>query len=322
MIMRAVTSLEMNAYDTLAQRHGTLFNCSDWLALFGDNVQTLGIFEDGGEMVGGLSFSHEHRFGLKIVRNAPYTPTFGPFIAVKAQNPVAILETRRKVLECIVEYFDKENPAIVRLGLDQGIFDALPFFWGGYKVIPAYTYRLDLLSSLEQIRKNMSPTRRNDITKALRDGLTVRLTTDLDVVKHLCLATFNRQKMQINQTWLDAILFKYANSSNSYAFTTYRADNIPIATCFVVHDSKTAYYLIGGYSADLGHHGAGALAMFEAIKHTKELGMKIFDFEGSVIPAIERYFRGFGGELTPYFTVNKAWLPLEIALKLKKRSIF
>ncbi len=322
MKIRCLGSTESEMYNALARQHGTLFNCSDWLALFGDNVKTLGIFEDGGEMVGGLSFIIEHRFGLKIVRNAPYTPTCGPFIAVKAKNPVAVLETRRKVLECIVEYLEKENPAIVRLGLDQGVFDALPLFWGGYKVIPTYTYRIDLSISLEHIRKNMSPARRNDITKALRDGLTVHLTTDLDVVKQLCLVTFNRQQMQVNQTWVDAILFKYANSSNSYAFTTYRADDTPIATCFVVHDSKTAYYLIGGYSANLGHHGAGALAMFEAIKHAKELGIKIFDFEGSVIPAIERYFRGFGGALTPYYTVNKAWFPLEIGLKFVKRNLF
>lgn len=322
MRIRCLYSTELEMYNALACQHGTLFSCSDWLALFGDNVQILGIFEDGGDMVGGISFIHEHHFGLKVIRNSPYTPTCGPFIAVKAQNPVAILETRRKALECVVEYFKKENPAIIRLGLDQEIFDALPFYWSGYKVIPAYTYRLNLLSSLDLIKKDMSSERRKNITKAGRDGLMVRLTTDMEVVKKLCLATFNRQKMQVNQTWLDAILFKYANSSNSFAFTTYRADKIPIATCFVVHDSKTAYYLIGGYSAELGHHGAGALAMFEAIKHAKEIGIKIFDFEGSVVPAIERYFRGFGGELTPYLTVNKAWFPLEIVLKFIKRSLF
>ena len=322
MKINCLGSSDFEIYDALAHQHGTLFNCLDWLALFGENVTILGIFEDGGEMVGGLSFFIDRRFGLTIVRNIPFTPNCGPFIALKAQNPVAILEMRRKVLECVVQYLEKENPAIVRLGLDQRIFDALPFFWNDYKVIPAYTYRLDLSISIEEIKKNMSPTRRNDITKALRDGLTVSQTNDMSVVKKLCLATFERQQMKINQTWLDAILFKYANSSNSYAFTTYRDENVPIATCFVIHDSKTAYYLIGGYSVDLGHHGAGALAMFEAIKHSKEIGISIFDFEGSVVPAIERYFRGFGGTLTPYFTVNKAWLPIEIGLKFFKRKFF
>lgn len=64
---------------------------------------------------------------------------------------------------------------------------------------------------------------------------------------------------------------------------------------------------------------AGASTVFEAIQHSQEIGLKAFDFEGAVISAIERYFRGFGGTLTPYFTVNKAWLPLEMALKMWPR---
>jgi hypothetical protein len=31
---------------------------------------------------------------------------------------------------------------------------------------------------------------------------------------------------------------------------------------------------------------------------------------------------GFGGELEPYFTVNKANLPLEMGLKFRKRELF
>lgn len=62
--------------------------------------------------------------------------------------------------------------------------------------------------------------------------------------------------------------------------------------------------------------------MFEAIQHTQQLGLERFDFEGSVIPAIERYIRGFGGKLTPYFKVNKAWLPIELAMKFVNRNIF
>ena len=54
---------------------------------------------------------------------------------------------------------------------------------------------------------------------------------------------------------------------------------------------------------------AGAACMQAAISKAKELGLKLFDFEGSTIPAIERYFRGFGGELVQYLTVNRAWLP-------------
>jgi hypothetical protein len=120
---------------------------------------------------------------------------------------------------------------------------------------------------------------------------------------------------------LEAILFRYAQPSNSYAFSTCRQGK-PIATCFIVHDEQTAYYLLGGYDAQDRHHGAGALAVVEAIKFAQDLGLKTFDFEGSVMPAIERYFRGFGGLFTSYYTVNRAWLPVEMLLKLGHRGLF
>jgi hypothetical protein len=120
---------------------------------------------------------------------------------------------------------------------------------------------------------------------------------------------------------LDAILFRFASDQNCYAFCTYR-DDTPVACSFVVHDRETAYYLLGGYHTELKHHGAGVMAMVSAIRHAKALRLRLFDFEGSMVPAIERYFRGFGGSLTPYFTVNKAFLPVEIGLKFIKRQLF
>ena len=321
MKIRPITDAEKSAYDALALAHGTLFNRLDWLALFGDRMQALGIFTDGGGLVGGVSLYQERRRGLKILRRAPFTPTCGPFLAVKSQNPVAVLEERRKALECLADWLEERSPAICMLPLDQRIADALPFFWRGYKVIPQYTYLLDLALPLEQIRKNMSPDRRNDISKAGRDGLVVRQTPDLAVVRDLVLASFGRQDKFVDRACLERILFQYANPANSYACVAYR-DEKPITACFVVHDSRTAYYILGGYRTEDRHHGAGAMAVYEAIRRAQELGLQTFDFEGSVIPPIERFFRGFGGRLTHYFTINKAWWPVEVGLKMLKRGIF
>ncbi len=38
--------------------------------------------------------------------------------------------------------------------------------------------------------------------------------------------------------------------------------------------------------------------------------------------SIEKYFRAFGGDLVPYYRINKAFLPLEILLKFIKRELF
>ena len=321
MKIRELNSSERPAFDELACRHGTLFHRLDWLALFGDRMQALGLFDDGGGLVGGLALYRERRWGLAILRRAPFTPSCGPFLEVKSRNPVAMLEERRKALECLAEYLDAARPAICMLPLDRSVTDALPFFWRGYKVIPQYTYLLDLAVPADQLRKNMSPDRRNDVSKAARDGLTVRLAANMGEVRDLVLATFDRQEKFVDQECLEGILGRYANPANSFAYVACR-DNVPIATCFVVHDGKTGYYLLGGYRAQDRHHGAGALAVWEAIRHAQGIGLQTFDFEGSVIPPIERFFRGFGGRLTPYFTVNKAWRLLELGLKFRRRGFF
>jgi hypothetical protein len=321
MKIRAIADPDLGEYDALAREHGTVFDSLAWTDLYLDHATRYGVFQDNGDLIGGFCLYRQSRFGSTVLRNSPFTPHCGPFFLTRARNPVALLEERRGVIEAMAKFLDEEAPAIVLLALAPVIRDALPFYWAQFKVVPNYTYELDLSVSLDQIRMNMSAGRRNDVSKARRDGLTVRLTRENGVVRDLVLATFSRQVKKVSEAHLSAILFRFSNERNSYAFTTYRGD-CAIATSFVVHDARTAYYLLGGYRADEKHHGAGALALFEAIAHAKAIGLRTFDFEGSVIPQIERHFRGFGGTLVPYYTVNKAWLPLEMGLKFLRRAAF
>jgi hypothetical protein len=298
-----------------------MFDTDAWVSLFGNEFVRYGIFEKGGELIGGFALYRERKYGLTLLRNAPFTPCCGPFLKIKATSPVGILDSSRKTIEAMADFLERQTHALIFLKLNPGIRDTLPFYWRRFKVIPVYTYILPLSSSLERIKKNMAPVRRRNISKGIRDGLSVRRTTDLNIVRSLVLQTHERQKKQINEAFLEAILFRFANETNSFAFATYR-DDVPVACSLIVHDRRTAYYLLGGYNSEKKHHGAGALAMFQAIQHAQQLKLQAFDFEGSMIPAIERYFRGFGGQLTPYFSVNKAWLPVEIVLKFLKREIF
>jgi hypothetical protein len=46
-----------------------------------------------------------------------------------------------------------------------------------------------------------------------------------------------------------------------------------------------------------------SLLLWEAIKHARTV-TRTFDFEGSMIEPIERFFRAFGGTLTSYLHVS------------------
>jgi len=64
-----------------------------------------------------------------------------------------------------------------------------------------------------------------------------------------------------------------------------------------------AYYLAATNAKE--NNSLSACGLAHCIAVAEERGVGIFDFEGSMIPEVERFFRGFGGELTPYFSLEK-----------------
>lgn len=77
------------------------------------------------------------------------------------------------------------------------------------------------------------------------------------------------------------------------------------AGAYIVRSGNTAYYLMGGGDPELRNSGATSLVLWEAIRRQPET-IKVFDFEGSMIEPIERFFRAFGAVQTPYFHVSRS----------------
>jgi len=321
MTVKPIKNDDVELYQEYVKSYGTIFNSLDWLNVFGDRAQAYGIYNRNNELMGGFVLYRERKVGLSIYRTPPFTTSAGPFLKMNARNPASIADTWKHVLAVIANFLDDLPYSVVSFSMHSTVVDTQPFLWRKFKVSPRYTYVLDLTTSLEDMMKRMSGERRQNINKAARDRLVVKQTRQYDLIKSLAVKTFARQDTTVDPVYLDRILFEFASDSNSFAFVTLKDDS-PIACILCVNDNQTAYYLLGGYDSECKHVGAGALAMWSAINHAKGMGLKWFDFEGSMIPEVERYFRGFGGALVPYYQINKARLPLEIVLKFFKRETF
>ena len=318
--VRPLQVRELETYDRLASKHGCIFDTVSWTGLFEPGIRRFGIYDGGNNLRGGFGLYEERCLGLRMLRNPPYTPQVGPFFEHRATNSAAKTNEQRAVVEVMAEYLSGTGAAVISLGLALGVRDCLPFYWRGYKVVPHYSYRIDLGRIENELLAAMSTERRQSIKKARQDGLTVKEETKTNEFRGLVLETFGRQDKVFPRKAMDVILQAFPPGKHSFCFIS-KDRGRPAAGVYVIFDSKTAYYLMGGYS-ERAHHGAGALAMYQAIVKAKALGLEVFDFEGSVIPPIERYFRGFGGQLTPIFGIHKAWLPLEMGLKLVRRQLF
>jgi hypothetical protein len=305
-------------YIDLYNLNGDIFTSPEWIKLH-KNIFLYGVFNKE-KLVASFFVNITRKKGVSLYRNPPYTPHCGLLIVNNAKNNAKYLSNNKEIIEGIVDFFRSKNIPLLNISLPVGVNDGQPFLWKNYKVSLSYTYILKLNDSIETVIASFDSKLKSDISKATKDGLIVKRNFNNQIVKELVYKTFSRQKKIVNTT-IDDILFNFSNNDNSFSFVTYY-NNKPSAVAFCIYNQKCVYYLLGGYDSDNRHRGAGPLAVLSAIKYSKLLGIKVFDFEGSMIPNIEVYFRKYGGELVPKLDIHRAMLPLELLLKFKFRNIY
>jgi hypothetical protein len=315
---RPLDPRDLDRWEVMAGKHGCLFDSVRWTDVFGPAIRRIGIYDAGGRLRGGFCAQEQRRWGLRIWRQPPYTPYGGPFYESQASNPAARTDEQRDVMDAMAEYLDGLGAAGVFLGLPPDITDALPFFWRGWKVVPLYTYRIQLKQDADLLLAAMSSAQRSHIKKALQAGIEVDVAANPDELRQLIDKTYARQEKTWDTAAWQGVLAAFPPPKGSYCCIA-RQNGAALAGVLVVHDSRTAYNLVSGFDSGQGNAAAGALVRWQAILHAQRLGLDIFDFEGSVQPRIERFNRAFGGALTPCLTVQKAWLPLEMVLKCHPR---
>ena len=299
----------------------SVFNSVNWLSIYQDAILIYGLFNSNNEFIGSFFLYKQTNKGITILSNPPFTPSCGLYFNNPSQSITSTYSFNKKVNHEIAHFINKQNASIKIFSLPTNYIDTQDFFWLNYKVIPNYTYHINLSSDIEAIFSNFSSERKKSIRKAIKDEIVVKKTDNYQLVLDLVLKTFNRKQKKLNAYFLNKILFDFANDTNSFAFVAFK-NNIPIACTFCVYDDQRAYYLLGGYDNANKHHGAGPLCMYNSIDYAKQIKLPVFDFEGSMLPEVEKYFRDFGGVLTPYYTINKANRIIEIILKFIKPNIF
>jgi hypothetical protein len=320
--IKLLPDTDLVALAELAVSQGSIFNSAAWLSNYDSSLKVYGIYTNDNKLIGSFHLFTTQLGGLLThCKNPPFTPHIGLFFLKQSSTKSTALSFEKSIATCLVDFLDSLSYPMLTLALPNEFIDLQAFIWKKYKVIPNYTYRLNLDQDIDELLKNLSGDKRTSINKAAKDNVKIEFCTDLQEVKRMVENTYTRKAKQLNAGILDKILFQFAKPENSFAFLAHH-NNSAAALSFCIYDKTTAYYLLGGYATNNKHQGAGVLALWNCILHAKKLGLKTFDFEGSMIPQVEKYFRGFGGDLIPYFTVNKANFLLETGLKFIKRDTF
>lgn len=282
-----------------------LFSQAWWLdAVAGDNWD-VALVKKGNQVIGALPYVVKKKYGFTLLTQPSLTQTLGPWIKPTQKSYPKKLAYEKDVLGELAG----QLPACDYYGqnwhCDQ--LNWLPFYWRGFEQTTRYTYRLPLTSSEEQLWNALQQNIRGDIRKAKeREGVIVR-EGSLGEFLALNAMVFQRQGRALPYSAEFVARIDAATSARNArdCLVAEGPDGKLHAGAYIVRSGNTAYYLMGGGDPELRNSGATSLVLWEAIRRQPET-IKVFDFEGSMIEPIERFFRAFGAVQTPYFHVSRS----------------
>jgi hypothetical protein len=272
--------------------------------------------ERDGRVVARLPYVVRGRRRMRMLTMPPFTQTLGPWVERSgAAKPARALGEEIELLRALEAALPAAEAFVQQFS--PSMLNALPFYWAGYRLDLQYTYRLDGLRSEVALWDDLRSNIRTEIRKARR-RVEVRDDLGLDRFYEVWTQTFARQGLRPPATLaqlerLDAACV--TRGARAMLFARDEADQIH-AVAYVVWDGHAAFYLLGSGDPALRTSGASSLLMWESIMRARAV-TDVFDFEGSMLEPVERFFRAFGSRQTPYLRVSRASRRGRAALALR-----
>lgn len=278
----------------------------DWYldAVCGEGHWDVVFVRKGDRVVGVLPFFLKQKLWWRYVAMPPLCRMMGPYLLPEYRTP----RKEMPLLQELVAHLPRL--AAFEQDFNYTATNWLPFHWLGYTQTTRYSYSLPL-SDLKTLRNNLAPDYRNNKLPKAAAKLRVHTGDDLELFFQIHNRSYLRQGLRAPVPLdllrrLDCALAERKSREIFWAVDPKTGAVHSVA--YLAWDRHSAYYLLAGDDPSLRSSGAGILLAWEAIRYSREtLGLKTFDFAGSMIKPIERVRRQFGAEPRPYSRVKKEW---------------
>jgi Acetyltransferase (GNAT) domain len=306
-------------YDDLVEEspQGSVFATSWWLDAVAEGRWRVNAVENDGEVAAAWpTVVRETRWG-EVHEGAPLTPFLGPLFRPESSE-LKRRSNEVKRLEQLVEALGR--PAHVEARCNPAFDYWTPLAWHGFSQTTHYTWRLSRPADLEDAFRSARENVRREIRKAEKRGVTVE-EGSLDAFKDVHLETISYQEIGSTEASREALrrIESAAAPRGARRILLARDEDGRVhAGGYFVRDDRWVYYLVGASDPSLRTSGAPSLVLWKGIEHAAEQGLG-FDFEGSMLKSVERFFRAFGGEPAPYSIVRKTpSLALRVSRPVKR----
>lgn len=282
---------------------GSLYVQPWWLDAVAPGEWGETIITENEQVVARMPYVMKTRLGFRLLVMPPLTQSLGPWIAPLQGKYATRLSREHELLSRLIEQLPEFD--FFRQSFHSTFTNWLPFYWRDFSQTTRYTYVLPQIGDIQSLWANLRGNIRREIRKGERE-VRVRESYDIDALMKLCQLTFSRQGLEM--PFAKAVVQRIvaacrARNCCRILIAADTAGQVHSGLLVVWHE-QCAYYLLGGSDPALRTSGAASLLMWRAIQLASEVS-RSFDFEGSMLQPVERFFRGFGAKQRPYHRVTK-----------------
>lgn len=304
MQVREIHSDALAPFNAMATEKGSLFSSEQWASIYEPNAcKRFGLFAENNELCGGFVAYRGGTAWLPTLITPPFAQHIGLFLNERSETAFKRNSFRKQCAIAISDFLTDSNYAMYKLDFPFWFTDMQPFVWKEQEVNVRYTYRFSLAASPELWPDAMDGKLRNLLRKAEKTGI----RSDFQHRKDM--AGFALSEHVFNEypnadADITTRLLQLLNDSPHALVNVAYAEGDWYSAVGAMCDRDTAYLLLNTVNREVNDNSANSFGIFEAMVEAKKRGMHTFDFEGSMIPQVEAFFRRFGGDLTPMFTVS------------------
>lgn len=259
----------------------------------------------GQSITGVWPYAMQQRLRIDMLRLPMLTPYLGPHVFY----PADIKETNRDQFEHeVVEQLISRlpDPDVWHLALQPGTRQAGIFHDYDLQLHVRQTFLLDLSQPEDDLFSHLREPLRRNIRAAEKE---ITITDDprcLGDLFHFQKITLEYKGASQHYTLEDlARVYEACRQHHCTALWVAKKQDEVQAIIWHLWDKKNSYYYMGAKNPGTDSYRAMSALLWHAIRKAKEQGNQWFDFEGSMDPGVERFFRNFGARRELYMVLRK-----------------
>ncbi len=267
---------------------------------------------DGERIAAAMPYHYGRKFGMNYLLQPQLTQYSGPVYFYPAGlTQGKKLDFEKEAAVELLRQVESRRPVIFLQHFSPAVTNWLPFYWAGYRQTTRYTYRLEDIRDTEKVFENFKDENRQGKIRRCQKSTTLRFDmtpTQFAEFHHGYWASKGKKDL-LSEELITRVCQTAIDRGNGVIASLHDEEGNLLAARFAVYDKECAHSLMSAINMRLHKSGHSETLIWGLINHLRTRTIA-YDFEGSMDPGIEHFYRSFGTKQTPFSVIYKYRFPL------------